>query len=180
MIKLTDILREVLEERADIGNTLINQYNDIYSHTPEEIVNAQVLSSEDDWYDHDDKLDAITKRINMTFDNGGFKNVPAIVYLYRVLVFDRDKTIDIDHAKVGTHFVSSPDHITNDFIDTVWGDYDPDEYRAVLLHCKVNRDEIDWGATVWHAIQYPEEKEFTLKDGANVQITDIEDFDDWY
>lgn len=88
---------------------------------------------------------------------GMLKKLPQNVTLYRVIFVDDEN--DIDSSKIGSHYVlKQSDLEASHAIDSHVGGGQP-----ILLTIKAPKNLIDVDATLRHRMQFPHEKEITLK-----------------
>jgi len=97
------------------------------------------------------------------------KQVPQIT-LYRVIVADNKDDIDIDN--VGIHFCLSEEDINPVEI----GLGDTDDGTSWLLKCVVDQSCIDVLQTIAQNMEYPMEREVSLKKNCDVGVLDIIEF----
>ena len=100
------------------------------------------------------------------------KDLPEILFLYRVLYLDDENQINYD--ELGSHYSQDRTDLINNHYDrgSIYGDMGE---HAYLITVKVPKSEVDVMETLNNNILYPHEKEITLKDkGRGATYLDIE------
>lgn len=118
----------------------------------------------------EDAIEELDYLFNTDFPYG-FKNIPEIVTLYRVLLINKETNI-IKEENVGDHYISVNNEIGRGFLEKIgiWDDWDEDEEKLILLECKTTKNNIDIDASVGNRLAFPRENEFTVIDGSKVKI----------
>ena len=100
------------------------------------------------------------------------KDLPEILFLYRVLYLD--DVNDINYDELGSHYSQDRTDLINNHYDrgSIYGDMGE---HAYLITVKVPKSEVDVMETLNNNILYPHEKEITLKGkGRGATYLDIE------
>ena len=100
------------------------------------------------------------------------KDLPEILFLYRVLYLDDENQINYD--ELGSHYSQDRTDLINNHYDrgSIYGDMGE---HAYLITVKVPKSEVDVMETLNNNILYPHEKEITLKNkGIGAQYLDVE------
>lgn len=101
------------------------------------------------------------------------KDLPEILFLYRVLYLDDKNQINYD--ELGSHYSQDRTDLINNHYDrgSIYGHAEGED--AYLITVKVPKSEVDVMETLNNNILYPHEKEITLKDkGRAAQYLDVE------
>lgn len=157
------LIREAMEKQV-----LINNYEDIFKYTPEQIVDefgAEGFNSEEN------AIEELAEVLNADFPYG-LKNVPEKLILYRVLFLKDPKKYNLKNF--GHHYIASKMLIDGDFLLRMGGEnFDWDETPPYVFKVEIDRNEIDFSHTISNNLNHPREFEITTK-SANPQIKVLE------
>jgi hypothetical protein len=139
----------------------------ILKQSPEDII-KYVGNDTSGFNNREDAIEELEHLINTDFPSG-FKNIPNIVVLYRVLLLEDGDSINEDI--VGEHFISEPNLIDIGFLEKigVWDNWSEDA-KLWLLTCETEKNNIDIVRTIGNRLLYPRENEFTLYNDRKIKI----------
>lgn len=160
--KQENFIRKLIREELD----LISKF-DILNQPPEDII-KHVGNDTSGFNNREDAIEELEYLINADFPTG-FKNIPNVVVLYRVLLLEDGDSINED--VVGEHFISEPNLIDVGFLEKigVWENWSEDA-KLWLLTCEVEKNNIDIERTIGNRLLYPRESEFTLYNDKKIKI----------
>lgn len=160
--KLKDFICKLIKEKFN----LINKF-DILNQSPEDII--KYVGNDTSGFNYrEDAIKELKYLINTDFPSG-FKNIPDVVILYRVLLLKDGDSINED--VIGEHFISDPRLIDIYFLRSigVWHDWS-ENAELWLLTCETEKNNIDIERTIGNRLLYPRENEFTLYNDKKIKI----------
>lgn len=123
-----------------------------------------------DYFEILDRLDDFCK----TEFPYGIKDIPDTVTLYRLLNVENEESINKDN--LGLHYVGDKDMFEDhDFVESFMHRYGEETKKWFIVEVETKKENIDLEQTLGNRAEYPSEFEFTIKDDANLKITDIEE-----
>lgn len=147
-----------------LNENMINSFNDLKEWSYKYVkTNAEGFNSSEDAIEYLDWFLGIVDTL------------PSKLKLYRILQVDNKS--DINKKTLGVHFTDNKDNFTDGFLQSLGfsrGDIQDKNFFIVTI--LIDKEQIDFKNTITTRLSFPYEDEYTLKDNANYEITNIEKF----
>lgn len=168
MMKLTKIYQQVLKEELTYRHANSNGAEDDeyeIGMVKEDSKYKSLLK-----YSAYDNLEMSTEYLKKLISD--LNSLPNTLTLYRVVFLQSKK--DLRDKELGSHYVLSKNDLDGAHYVKAHKNAKGEPF---ILTVKANKSDIDEMATLKHNMQYPHEKEITLKNkGANAKLIDIKPF----